>query len=97
MFGISLLGVWISNEALLLVFDIQLNPSTMPTLGTEERGRCREVLNKSQCMGFLSAGAKKGGRCQRGGRSRSFDFISLSAFGHRMKHFFSGSNYIYLF
>ena len=64
MFGISLLGVWISNEALLLVFEIQLNPSTMPTLGTEERGRCREVLNKSQCMKFLSAGAKKGGPCR---------------------------------
>ena len=64
MFGISLLGVWISNEALLLVFDIQLNPSAMHTLGTEERGRCREVLNKSQCMNLLSAGAKKGGPCR---------------------------------
>ena len=30
----------------------------------EERGRCREVLNKSQCMDFLFAGTKKRGRCR---------------------------------
>ena len=36
------------------------------TLETEESGRCssREVLNKSQCMEFLSAGTKKSGRCE---------------------------------
>ena len=33
--------------------------STMSTLGTEESGHCREVLNKSQCMDFLSARTKK--------------------------------------
>ena len=38
--------------------------STTATLETEESGRCssREVLNKSQCMEFLSAGTKKSGR-----------------------------------
>ena len=38
---------------------IQLNLSTMSTLGTEESGQYREVLNKSQCMDFLSARTKK--------------------------------------
>ena len=28
--------------------NIQLNLSTTATMGTEERGRCKEVLNKSQ-------------------------------------------------
>ena len=28
-------------------------------MGTEESGRYRRVLNKSQCMDFLSAGRKK--------------------------------------
>ena len=32
--------------------------TTTATLGTEKSGRCREVLNKSQCMDFLSAGTK---------------------------------------
>ena len=32
---------------------IQLNLSTTATLGTEESGHCREVLNKSQCMDSL--------------------------------------------
>ena len=36
--------------------------STMATLGTEERGRCREVLNKSRKVDFLSAGTKASGR-----------------------------------
>ena len=38
--------------------------STTATLETEESGRCsiREVLNKSQCMEFLSAGTEKSGR-----------------------------------
>ena len=31
----------------------------MVTLETEESGRCREVLNQSQCMDFLSTGTKK--------------------------------------
>ena len=35
-----------------------LNLSTTATLATEESGRCREVLNKSQCMDLLSAGRK---------------------------------------
>ena len=38
---------------------MQLNLSTMATLGTEESGRCREALNKSQCMDLLSAGTNK--------------------------------------
>ena len=38
--------------------------STMATLGTEESGRCRVVLNKSQCVDFLFAGMKKSGRCR---------------------------------
>ena len=38
---------------------MQLNLSTMATLGTEESGGCREALNKSQCMDLLSAGTKK--------------------------------------
>ena len=36
----------------------QLNFSTTATLGTEESGRCREVLNKSQCMDFCLLGRK---------------------------------------
>ena len=36
----------------------------MSTLGTEEGDHCREVLNKSQCMDFLSAGTKKSGCCR---------------------------------
>ena len=40
-----------------------LNLSKMASLGTEESGHCKgvavEVLNKSQCMDFLSAGMKK--------------------------------------
>ena len=35
------------------------NLSTTATLGTEESGRCREILNKSQCMDFLSAGTQE--------------------------------------
>ena len=38
---------------------MQLNLSTIATLGTEESGCCREVLNKSQCMNLLSPGTKK--------------------------------------
>jgi len=38
---------------------IQLNLSTTATLGTEGSGHCRDVLNKSQCMDFLSARTKK--------------------------------------
>ena len=40
--------------------------STTATLEREESGRCssREVLNKSQCMEFLSVGTKKSGRCK---------------------------------
>ena len=37
---------------------LQLNLSTKATLGTEESGRCREVLNKSQCMDFFVQGKK---------------------------------------
>ena len=44
---------WLCSE------EIQLKLSTMATLETEESGRCREVLNKSQCVDFLSAGTKK--------------------------------------
>ena len=36
----------------------QLNVSTTATLGTEESGGCREVLNKSQCMDFCLLGRK---------------------------------------
>ena len=39
--------------------EIQSNLSTMATLETEESGRCREVLNKSQCKDFLSGATKK--------------------------------------
>ena len=39
--------------------------STTATSGTEESGRCRELLNKSQCMDFLFAGMKNCGRCKR--------------------------------
>ena len=35
------------------------NVSTMATLGREESGRCREVLNKRQCMDFFPLGWKK--------------------------------------
>ena len=38
---------------------MQLNLSTVATLGTEESACCREALNKSQCMDLLSAGTKK--------------------------------------
>ena len=38
---------------------LQLNLSTTANLGTEESGHSREVLNKSQCMDFLSARTKK--------------------------------------
>ena len=44
---------WLHSE------EIQLNLSTMATLETEESVRCREVLNKSQCLDFLSMGMKK--------------------------------------
>ena len=54
---------------------VQLNLSTTATLGTEESGRCREVLNKSQCMNFLSAGAKNCGRCREVDASGGFDLI----------------------
>ena len=47
---------------------IKSNLSTTDTLGTEESGRCRGVLNKSQCLDFLSAGRKKKRPLQRGGR-----------------------------
>ena len=36
----------------------------MSTLRTEESGHCREVLNKSQCLDFLSTGTKKSGSCR---------------------------------
>ena len=43
---------------------MQLNLYTTATLGTEERGGCcREVLNKSQCIDFLSTGTKTSGLC----------------------------------
>ena len=32
---------------------LRLNLSTTATLETEENGRCREVLNESQCMDFF--------------------------------------------
>ena len=38
---------------------IQLNLSKRATLGTEESGRCKEVLNKSKCMDFCPPGRKK--------------------------------------
>ena len=38
---------------------MQLNLSTVATLGTEESGCCRKALNKSQCMDLLSARTKK--------------------------------------
>ena len=37
----------------------KLNLSKTATLGEEESGRCRDVLNKSQSMDFLSVGARK--------------------------------------
>ena len=43
---------------LLMVIVVQLNLSTTATLGTEECGHFKEVLNKSQYMDFLSAGTK---------------------------------------
>ena len=33
---------------------LQLSLSATATLGTEESGRCREVLNNSQCMDFFA-------------------------------------------
>ena len=40
--------------------------STTATLETEfeENGHCREVLNKSQCIDFLSAWTRKSGSCR---------------------------------
>ena len=43
---------------------LQLNLFTTAALGTEESGRCSEVLSKSQCMDFLSAGTMKSGHCR---------------------------------
>jgi len=43
---------------------VKLNLSTTATFGTEETSYCREFNSKSQCMDFLSAGTKKGGRCR---------------------------------
>ena len=37
----------------------KLNLSKTATLGEEESGRCRDVLNKSQSMDFLSVGTRK--------------------------------------
>ena len=45
--------------------------------GTEESGRYREVLNKSQCMDFLSAGTKQSDLC------REVAFSGLGSFSHR--------------
>ena len=53
----------------------QLNFSTTVIFGTEECGHCREVLNKSQCMDFLSAGTKNCGRCREVDASGGFDLI----------------------
>ena len=44
---------------------LQLNLSTKATLGTEETGRRREVLNKSQCMDCFVRWDEKNGRCRR--------------------------------
>ena len=38
--------------------------STTATLGTEESGHCRTVLNRSQCMDFLFARTKKSYHCR---------------------------------
>ena len=43
---------------------IKSNLSTTDTLGTEESGRCRGVLNKSQCMEFCPPEGKKRGLCR---------------------------------
>ena len=42
--------------------NIQLNLSTTATMGTEERGRCKGVLSKSQCMDFFVRRDEKSGR-----------------------------------
>ena len=42
---------------------VQLNLSTTATLGTEESGRCRMVLNRSQWI-FCSPGRKKSYHCR---------------------------------
>ena len=59
----------------LMISVVQLNLSTTATLGTEESGRCREVLNKSQCMDFLSAWTKNCGRCREVDARGGFDLI----------------------
>ena len=46
------------------VIKLQLNLSSTATLGTEESGHCREVLNESQFMDFFVHRDKKmSGRC----------------------------------
>ena len=54
---------------------VQLNLSTTATLGTEESGCCREVLNNSQRLDFLSARTKNCGLCREVDASGGFDLI----------------------
>ena len=42
--------------------EIQLNLSTMATLGTEGSDHCREVLNKSQYVWIFCSTGQKNGR-----------------------------------
>ena len=41
------------------VIKLQLNLSSTATLGTEESGHCREVLNESQFMDFFCPPGQK--------------------------------------
>ena len=51
------------TEFLLVLATVEL--STTATLGTEETGLCREVLNKSQWMDCFVRWDEKNGRCRR--------------------------------
>ena len=51
------------------------NLSTKATLGTKKSGGCRVVLNKSQCMVFLSARTKTRGDCREVAISRGSNVL----------------------
>ena len=53
----------------------QFNLSTKATLGSKESGGCREVLNKSQCIYFLSARMKTSGHCREVAISRGSNVL----------------------
>ena len=53
----------------------------MATLGTEESGRCRVVLNRSKLVDFLFAGMEKSGRCREAAARGGGGTLGISGWG----------------